>query len=311
MAIVVTGYGDHAQDLGDREWDVAFVGEAVDERGLAAVAFVREHAKRLVRVASYDPAVFTIQVDDSTIDFEEFVQTAVVTGSERVVLEATTLGFVELFGLVRHLIGDVDARVDVLYVEPTEYAGRTEGRRSLLLTRREFDLSEKVSGYRGIPGAAVLLTDRTSYRGVFFLGFEERRLDVAFEAFQMIRADHCDVVFGVPAYEPGWEMDAFANNVRVIGERRIRGEVHFCAAQSASSAEDILGQVFAGLEARERLFVAPIGTKPHGIGAAVFAASHPGVGILYDHPTRRRWRSAGVRKWHCYRVLANGAAVKH
>jgi hypothetical protein len=50
------------------------------------------------------------------------------------------------------------------------------------------------------------------------------------------------------------------------------------------------------------MYIAPIGTKPHGIGAALFAATHEDVGILYDHPRRREGRSSKVGKWHLFNV---------
>ena len=39
----------------------------------------------------------------------------------------------------------------------------------------------------------------------------------------MLKPDNCIVVFGVPAFQAGWEMNAFANNIRFfvnVVERR-------------------------------------------------------------------------------------------
>ena len=41
--------------------------------------------------------------------------------------------------------------------------------------------------------------------------------------------------------------------------------------------------------------VAPIGTKPHAIGAIIYAVKHPNeVEILYDNPKRTLHRTIGV-----------------
>ena len=114
--------------------------------------------------------------------------------------------------------------LEFLYVEPRSYHSP---RRPQLLDKRDFDLSDEVRGYRAIPGATVMLSDRDKQKGVFFLGYEESRFDMVLEDYQMIRPSDCIVVFGVPAFQPGWEMDSFANNIRVIRQRNIEGGVFF------------------------------------------------------------------------------------
>jgi hypothetical protein len=77
--------------------------------------------------------------------------------------------------------------------------------------RREFELSSDVPGDKPVPGAVLMTTERTQQRAVFFLGYEERRLDVALDEPLVVSADTA-VVFGVPAFNAGWEMDAFAKS---------------------------------------------------------------------------------------------------
>lgn len=133
------------------------------------------------------------------------------------------------------------------------------------------------------------------------MGFEERRLDVALET-QILRPSDAAVVFGVPAFFPGWEMHSFANNVRVIQDAGLSGGVHFCGPENPASAYDLLAEISESLLSGERLIVAPIGTKPNGIGAAVFVASHSDIGLLYDHPKRSPGRTSNVARWHLYKV---------
>jgi hypothetical protein len=176
--------------------------------------------------------------------------------------------------------------ISLLYVEPLDYSAPKDK----LLHRRDFELSEEVPGYIPIPGSTILLEDRRPQRGVFFLGFEERRLDRAMEDHPIVSA-RASVVFGVPAFQPGWEMDAFANNARVLRDKNIEGGVHFCGAENPLAAYEVLTQVSQECASGEEMFIAPIGTKPHGIAAALFAAENPGVGIIYDHPRRKQKRS--------------------
>jgi hypothetical protein len=52
---------------------------------------------------------------------------------------------------------------------------------------------------------------------VFFLGYEEHRFGVALEDFhRTLRPEDCSIVFGVPAFQPGWEMNSLTNNLRII-----------------------------------------------------------------------------------------------
>ncbi len=279
-------------------WSLAIVGRVVDDRGRAAVDFVGRQSGEVI-AAEYDANDFELEMGGRRLNAEEVEEYLEPHKGRSVVLEASTLGFVEIFLICRALRKLGGQVVTLIYVEPRRYANP---RRSHLLERRDFELSEEVPGYKAIPGATLMMTDRRPVRAVFFLGYEGERLARALEDYQMIRPGDCCVVFGVPAFRPGWEMDAFANNIRVIDEWRISGGVHFCGAENPAGAVDVLVEVYKGLREKERLIVAPIGTKPNGIGAALFAAAHWDVGILYDHPRRRTGRSSETGRWHLFRV---------
>ena len=89
-----------------------------------------------------------------------------------------------------------------------------------------------------------------SKKGVFFLGYEETRFDRALEDYQMISPNNCIVVFGVPAFQPGWEMDSLANNIGVIRQRNIKGGVYFCGAANPASTVDLLNELYNTLDSR-------------------------------------------------------------
>jgi hypothetical protein len=273
-----------------KSWGVAFCGEAIDDRGRAAAQAVQERAAKVVELR-YDSENFEVSIEGSRIEVGHFPDALRPFLAGPVVLEATTLGFVEILLCCRALHGIGIQGFDLVYVEPDRYR---IPRRQNLLHRRDFELSMDVPGYRAIPGHAILLGDRTQQKGVFFLGYEEERLRRAFEDLQMIRPAAAAIAFGVPAFKPGWEMDAFANNIGVVREHNIRGGVYFCGAENPEAAVDMLLSIYKGLGPGERLFIAPIGTKPHGIGAALFVSQHNDVGIIYDHPRRTRNRSNAI-----------------
>jgi hypothetical protein len=270
----------------------------LDDRGRAAVNFIISLSFDSF-LMEYDAADFIFNVKGNKIDADDLCDYFDLFQGKSVCLEATTLGFVEIYLACRALQNIGTKKITIFYVEPERYSRL---QRTKLLHKRDFDLSDEFPGYRAIPGATLLLSDRYTQYGVFLLGYEERRLDRALEDYQMIKPKNCSVLFGVPAFKPGWEMDAFANNIRVIRDKNIRGGVLYCGAENPAAVVDLLDEIYCGLKTNQRLFVAPIGTKPNGIGAALFASEHPQVGVLYDHPKRKQGRSKKVSKWHIYEV---------
>ncbi len=279
-------------------WNTAFCGEVLDDRGKAAVDVVAAKGSRLVTL-KYNPETFHVEMDGGQVSVDSIGEAIRPLLNGPVVLEATTLGFVELLLCCRALGKNAVPAFDVIYVEPDSYRNL---RRRHLLHRRDFELSSEVPGYRAIPGNAILLGDRSPQKGVFFLGYEEARLRRAFEDLQMISAARAAVTFGVPAFKPGWEMDALANNIGVIREQNIRGGMYFCGAENPSAVIELLSALQHSLGRGERLFVAPIGTKPHGIGVALFVSQHPNVGVVYDHPRRTKDRTSQIAHWHRFSV---------
>lgn len=279
--------------------DITFAGSPLDDRGKAAL---NELAKKSVQTIylHYDVNNMKLHVSDgSTFYIDDTDDFFLQYANLRIAVETTTLGFVEIYLICKAFSKKADCKVSFIYVEPLEY---NKPRDRMPLNKRDFELTDIVHGYRGVPGAMLRLTDRQKQRGVFFLGYEERRLDQALEDYEMLDTSRCMAVFGVPAFQAGWEMNAFANNIRVIRDKRIRGGIKFCGAEDPSSAYDVLLDIYNSLEPSEKMFIAPIGTKPHGVGAALFVTTHAGVSLIYDHPAKKPGRSKEIAKWHHYIV---------
>lgn len=279
-------------------YEIGFHGEILDDRGEAAVSLIDNLATSSIALR-YDAENYRVTIGDNSVSADAFADSIRPVLNGPVVLETTTLGFVEILLCCRALFDlGVDA-FDLVYLEPDRYR---RPRRGHLLHRRDFELSSEVPGYRAIPGHAILLGDRKPQKGVFLVGYEESRLRRAFEDLQMIQASRSAVVFGVPAFKAGWETDAMANNIGVIRDKNIRGGVYFCGAENPAAVIEMLTDIRKSLSQDERLFVAPIGTKPHGIGVALFVSQHRNVGIIYDHPQRTRGRTDDIAHWHLYSV---------
>lgn len=290
--------GENQGQIAWRSWQLVLHGDALDDRGSSVLVEVSAKAAA-VKPLKYIPDTLEIELDGGIVLVDELADALRPIATGQVLLEATTLGLAELVLCCKALRKIGHDAFDIVYVEPNDYH---RPQRTRLLHRRDFELSSEVPGYRAIPGSALLLGDRKPFRTVFFLGYEDLRLRRAFEELQMLSPARTSLTIGVPAFKAGWEMDAMANNIAVISEQNIRGGVHFCGAENPLAICELLVEIYDGLDHGERLALAPIGTKPHGIGVALFAAAHDDVGIIYDHPQRTRGRSSDVGHWHLFSV---------
>jgi hypothetical protein len=288
--------GGAATELAFSGWGAAVVGEAVDPRGTAAIEFAKGNSG-VVHTFRYDPKQLAVEVDGRAFSAEEPEKPFAALGGP-ILLETTTLGFVEILLCCRGLKAAGAASVWLVYAEPQDY---NRPRRSQIVHRRDFDLSDEVEEFTAVPGNPLLLLPEREVRAVIFLGFESQRLN-RFLDQTSIAPGCCEFVFGVPAFRPGWEMDSFANNFRVLKGEKMAGRVHFCGAHSPVSAYEALVRIY-GACSSQRVSVAPIGTKPHGVGAALFLCEHPDVGVVYDNPKRKKERSSKVGTWHLFEAV--------
>ncbi|PRY04413.1 hypothetical protein [Paraburkholderia sp. BL25I1N1] len=301
---ILTSTGSTPQFVTTKQWDLAFHGGPIDARGTAAVEWVRERAS-LAHVCDYDIRNSRGLLLNGMRAPARDIATQLVN-ARSVLLEATTLGLVELLNLLRAAQSHGLAGVDILYLEPNEY------RREVVLDApwtREFSLSTS-RRFEGVPGflADLSLVPERQGRLVAFLGYEGARLAQACEQLDALASWRKYAVFGIPGYAPGWEINAMANNVATLQKEGFES-VRFCGAASVSGAYDLLEAIHAeGVTDDATTVVAPLGTKPHGIATALFLIAHSrfqASSLIYDHPARSPNRSTEIRKWHLYRVRFN------
>ena len=94
--------GASASELSFSRWSHAIVGEAVDPRGNAAIEFAKGSADAVHRFR-YDPKKLSIEFDGAFYSAEEPEKAFVGIGGAPALLEATTLGFVEILLCCRAL----------------------------------------------------------------------------------------------------------------------------------------------------------------------------------------------------------------
>lgn len=279
-------------------WDMACHGEPLDTRGRETLAFVQSRSGQAVLCQPDSQNPRGLVVDGTRTQMRDLLP---VAPGASVLLEATTLDLVEMLHLLRAAQTRRLSRIDLLYAEPDSYQ-----REAIPLDapwRREFTLSDNYR-FEGVAGFAADLSVNSPKTLVAFLGYEGARLAQAVEQVGAMAGWTKIGVFGIPGYAPGWEMNALANNAGTLYS--MKGvSIQYCAAASVTGALNILEDVHARRVDCGTTVVAPLGTKPHTVAAALFLVKHCHYGestLIWDHPRSTPNRSDQVRRWHLYRV---------
>ena len=138
------------------------------------------------------------------------------------------------------------------------------------------------------------------------LGFEGARFQYVMDQVQPLGGRTYPVV-GVPGFRPEYPFYTYEGNEPPL--RTTWKDVRVATANRPFELYEILDELAAWLGGSV-LKVAPIGTKPHAIGAVLQAIAHPDrIELVYDHPVRKAGRTEGEFRTLVYHVSAFMAAV--
>lgn len=227
-----------------------------------------------------------------------------VSPNGRVYVDMTGLSHPVWAGILRAALS---ARLEVLavYVEPNKYSRSTAP-----VEGQIYDLSMRITGIAPMPGFAWISTTASDFLFVPLLGFEGARLRHVIEQVQP-GAGRILPVIGVPGFKPWYVFETYAGNRAALDEEDAWAAVEYAPANCPFSCYYLL-QDIARRNPLTPLKVAMIGTKPHALGAILFAITNPGrIELVYDHPIRKEGRTFGADRLLVYHVsaIAGGAAV--
>lgn len=178
----------------------------------------------------------------------------------------------------------------IVYTEPAEY--KLSEFRKMGVNK---DLSERVEGISPLPGLISLIPDDTPRLFVAMLGFEGGRFSALIQDYNPVKEKITPVV-GVPGYRMDYPYVSYWGNHIQMTQTGCWQNVKFAEANSIVDAYMLLKQISWDSRDQE-MVVAPIGTKPHAIGAILYAIKHPRkVELLYDNPIRSIHRTHGIGK---------------
>lgn len=287
--------------------DVAIVGCAVDDRGTASIGAIRALARE-VHTFSFDAEKHSLYLDDVETRLDRLK--TVLSGANRVVLDATTLGVGEILQLLLAISRAGMPAVEFLYIEPKTYTRREPSGGHA--QQRDFSLSTNCK-FSSVQGFAHEYDANRMAAHVFMLGFEPARMLNAIE--QRGYYDPCKTTFhaivGVPAFQVGWEANSIRPHLPALEELDISEScISYSQANSIREGYLSLWELYRSLGDEQGCFyVSPLGTKPHGVAAALFLletkSSDAPTSLYYDHPVKKPQLSSEMGSWH--HVIVNMA----
>ncbi len=215
--------------------------------------------------------------------------------------------YVNITGLEHHVWAPIvreglsrSRPIRAVYVEPEHYrysSNPTEG--------RLFDLTARFTEISSLPGFARLesIEDEAKTCFVPLLGFEGNRLAHAIEKIDP-PVENILPVIGVPGFRAGFPFNTYLGNRGALEKDGLWKQVRFAIANSPFSAIESLRAIAADYP-DHLLKIAPLGTRPHALGAVLFALnSSAQVELVYDNPTPAPQRSDGAGSILVYDVTA-------
>jgi hypothetical protein len=193
----------------------------------------------------------------------------------------------------------------VIYMEPDVYKAQVAPSPSSL-----YDLTESFKGIDPLPGFANLTGPPRRAETIFvpFLGFEGARARHIVGAMFDSTPNTIPVV-GLPGFQIDYPQITLTSNQAFLKETASYPRIRFAKANCPFDAYSQLVEIRRD-NPGSYLYVAPIGTKPHALGAILFALDNlKDTELLYDHPVRRSGRTKGVGPAHIYCLKPRDAYI--
>ena len=196
--------------------------------------------------------------------------------------------------LLRIALEHVDT-VTCTYSEPARYQEHPSPSSS-----SQYDLTVEFAGVAPLPGMVNLLGPEDGAKPMLipFLGFESARakhIAYDFDPIPLIVP-----IVGLPGFRHHYPQITVSTNAEFLEQTHAYRHVKYARANCPFEAYSILSEIHRDFPGAY-LHIAPIGTKPHALGAVWYALDHPeDTEIVYDHPVRKARRTEGIGHTHIY-----------
>jgi hypothetical protein len=136
---------DDSLNLIHDQWDIAFIGSAIDDRCTAAILFATKNSESHF-VVNYLPKEMILTINDKPYYIDDLDVELGFIHKKNIIIESSSLSFVEILLLLKQA-KSYETKIAILYLEPLEYK-RTRQK----IYDRVFELSGDSLGYLPIPG---------------------------------------------------------------------------------------------------------------------------------------------------------------
>jgi len=283
-------------DLLDEE-TVISIEASPEERGRidAWDELKRQAPDRLILLRDRSPDTVDVLRNDGP-------ETLRLTDVERLTSLAGTKVLIDITALPHHVWAPIfraqikaGKQVRALYVEPDDYKTHPSPASANL-----FDLSISFGGLSPLPGFAKLDGPTGDEPSLFvaFLGFEGNRAERIIN--QLEPPPRVIPVVGAPGFQINYPAITVACNRSFLKDFDCNSDIRLAKASCPFEAFEALASIrqdFPG----HYLYIAPVGTRPHALGAVQYAIENEGhCEILFDHPVRQSNRTSGRGLIHVF-----------
>lgn len=286
--------------LTPERYDVAFVGVPLDPRDQRTFDISFASAARTV-ITKYDPIAATLHLGGRAFRPTDRHRICEAFPGNTILIDGSSLNAVEILFLCRTFLSQAGTQIGILYAEPENYLPDIgpEG------ANDTFSFCERFEGSHAIPGFTRELRDDSRGWIVACVGYESDRLNRLLEEDDGAFIQQGTIVFGIPPYRISWEMHALLPHLGLMADSP-EYEIVFAGANNPRAVYLEVKSAYAAAVAYDNstLIVAPFGSKPSGIGAALFCCLRDDVRVAYDFPVRLQGRTVGVGVTYRYLVAS-------
>jgi hypothetical protein len=188
----------------------------------------------------------------------------------------------------------------LLYAEPGSYKKHPSPS-----SDTTFDLTTSFEGMLPLPSFSKIDGPDDDEKSIFvpLLGFEGSR---PIRLLTEIEPEPRTIaIVGVPGFKIEYPTYTVTCNKRLFTDYNVGNEIRYARASCPFEAYQVLSQIKQDFP-EHYMYIAPVGTKPHAVGAVMFAIDHPeSTELLYDNPVGKSGRTEGRALIHIYDLNQN------
>lgn len=278
------------------KYDLAFThSETYDDRDSWSEKFIQNVSKKITKI-KYHPNEVSLEIDNNFIAIKDIQKYKIE--EEKILIDATSLSLPEII----HIFGIMNNKsksFDIIYVQPSDYKKKDVKEIDKSIS---FDLSDDGIGIQQLP-PFVGYTENSEM--LISIGFEGHRIGSLINT-EEYKKDNAICLIGIPAFKLGWESKSLSNNHKQLIDlkKNLSCRFRLSGANDPLRTYELIDNVYNSLKyEKKNLCLAPFGTKPSTIAAALFAVNNKGVIVTYDFVQKKPKRSDGtdlVHIWTCH-----------